>query len=104
MSGQWFEMLLALVVVLFPLLLAWAQLAFSARRNPNIDTGMEDAILGDDLYRKILDHFIRLYEAPHHETIASGKGRQVAASNIALRLIPHGAVAGHTTVALASHG
>ncbi len=32
MSGQWFEMLLALVVVLFPLLLAWAQLVFGDRR------------------------------------------------------------------------
>ncbi len=72
--------------------------------NPNIDAGMEDAILEDDLYRKILDHFLRLYEAPHRGTIATGQGRQVITSNIALPPIPRGAVAGHTTVALASHG
>jgi hypothetical protein len=32
MSGQWFELLLALVVVLFPMLLAWAYLTFGTWR------------------------------------------------------------------------
>ncbi len=37
--------------------------------NPNIDAGMEDAILGDSLYRKILDHFLRQYDAPHESLV-----------------------------------
>jgi glutathione synthase/RimK-type ligase-like ATP-grasp enzyme len=35
--------------------------------NPNIDAGMEDAILGDDLYRKLLGHLLRQFEAPFIE-------------------------------------
>src|SRR5665647_997030 len=27
--------------------------------NPNIDAGMEDAMLGDELYRKLLGHLLR---------------------------------------------
>jgi glutathione synthase/RimK-type ligase-like ATP-grasp enzyme len=33
--------------------------------NPNIDAGMEDAVLGDELYRKLLGHLLRQFEAPH---------------------------------------
>jgi glutathione synthase/RimK-type ligase-like ATP-grasp enzyme len=32
--------------------------------NPNIDAGMEDAILGDELYRRVLAHLLRQYERP----------------------------------------
>lgn len=34
--------------------------------NPNIDYGIEDAILGDELYYRILNHFIRCMELKHH--------------------------------------
>jgi glutathione synthase/RimK-type ligase-like ATP-grasp enzyme len=30
--------------------------------NPNLDHGVEDAFLGDELYKKILEHFVRLIE------------------------------------------
>lgn len=30
--------------------------------NPNIDVGVEDAILGDDLYRRILGHLVKMIE------------------------------------------
>jgi hypothetical protein len=33
--------------------------------NPNIDAGMEDALLGDELSRKLLGHLLRQFEAPH---------------------------------------
>jgi hypothetical protein len=33
--------------------------------NPNIDSGMEDAILGDALYGRVLEQLLREYEAPH---------------------------------------
>ena len=33
--------------------------------NPNVDAGMEDAVLGDALYRKLLGHLLRQFEAPH---------------------------------------
>lgn len=35
--------------------------------NPNIDAGMEDAMLGDELYRKLLGHLLRQFEAPHQD-------------------------------------
>lgn len=35
--------------------------------NPNIDAGMEDAMLGDGLYRKLLGHLLRQFEAPHQD-------------------------------------
>ena len=31
--------------------------------NPNIDAGCEDAILRDDLYRRIMEEFVRRIEA-----------------------------------------
>lgn len=31
--------------------------------NPNIDHGIEDQFLGDELYKKILEHFVRLIES-----------------------------------------
>ncbi len=31
--------------------------------NPNIDAGTEDELLGDELYRRVLDHLVRLIEA-----------------------------------------
>lgn len=47
--------------------------------NPNIDAGMEDAILGDGLYRKILDHFLRQYDASHQSLVEQeGSGPAVA--------------------------
>ena len=30
--------------------------------NPNIETGVEDAILGDELYTRVLGEFIRRWE------------------------------------------
>jgi len=33
--------------------------------NPNIDIGMEDAVLGDELYRRLLEHLLSRFEAPH---------------------------------------
>jgi len=30
--------------------------------NPNLDAGVEDAILGDELYTRILEEFIRRWE------------------------------------------
>lgn len=47
--------------------------------NPNIDAGMEDAILGDELYRKVLGHLLAQFETPHH-----GLARVQAAPAIAL--------------------
>lgn len=32
--------------------------------NPNIDAGMEDTVLGDELYRRVLGHLLGQYEAP----------------------------------------
>lgn len=72
--------------------------------NPNIDAGMEDAVLGDSLYRKILDHFLRLYEAPHQEAIADLRVGQPAVAEPAA-LLSHPATSGsHSTVALGAHG
>lgn len=31
--------------------------------NPNIDSGIEDALIGDELYRKVLEHLVRLIES-----------------------------------------
>lgn len=33
--------------------------------NPNIDIGMEDAVLGDELYRRLLEHLLSRFETPH---------------------------------------
>ncbi len=41
--------------------------------NPNIDSGMEDAMLGDELYRKLLGHLLQQFETPHEAHLASGK-------------------------------
>ncbi|MCB9495977.1 MAG: RimK family protein [Fibrobacteria bacterium] len=35
--------------------------------NPNLDAGIEDAYLGDDLYRIILQEFLRRLELRHHD-------------------------------------
>ncbi len=35
--------------------------------NPNIDAGMEDAVLGDELYKKILRHMLQDFEMPHRD-------------------------------------
>lgn len=32
--------------------------------NPNIDAGYEDTVLGDELYRRVLAHLLKLYESP----------------------------------------
>ncbi len=52
--------------------------------NPNIDAGIEDAILGDLLYRKLLEHLLRQFEAPALENSVADQpayapGRLVAA-------------------------
>ena len=52
--------------------------------NPNIDAGIEDAILGDLLYRKLLEHLLRQFEAPALENAVADQpayapGRLVAA-------------------------
>jgi glutathione synthase/RimK-type ligase-like ATP-grasp enzyme len=39
--------------------------------NPNIDAGTEDAVLGDELYRKVLGHLLRQFEAPFEESSPS---------------------------------
>lgn len=33
--------------------------------NPNIDIGMEDAVLGDELYRRLLGHLLSKFESSH---------------------------------------
>lgn len=33
--------------------------------NPSIDHGIEDAILGDELYYRIINHFVRSLETQH---------------------------------------
>lgn len=40
--------------------------------NPNIDAGMEDAVLGDELYRKLLGHLLQKFETPHQADQANG--------------------------------
>jgi glutathione synthase/RimK-type ligase-like ATP-grasp enzyme len=47
--------------------------------NPNIDAGMEDAMLGDELYRRILGHMLREFEAPHEADPGSGQSGAVIA-------------------------
>lgn len=47
--------------------------------NPNIDAGMEDAILGDELYRKVLGHLLSQFEAPHQDAPASPAPAQAIA-------------------------
>jgi glutathione synthase/RimK-type ligase-like ATP-grasp enzyme len=32
--------------------------------NPNIDAGIEDALLGDQLYLAVMDYFLRRFEEP----------------------------------------
>ncbi len=34
--------------------------------NPNLDRGMEDGVLGDELYRRLLRRFLHLADARHH--------------------------------------
>jgi glutathione synthase/RimK-type ligase-like ATP-grasp enzyme len=47
--------------------------------NPNIDAGIEDAILGDELYRKILGHFLNKFETPHTTDVSIGQGESTIA-------------------------
>ncbi len=44
--------------------------------NPNIDRGMEDGVLGDELYRRLLGRFLHLVEARHQPEA----GRKAAAA------------------------
>ena len=39
--------------------------------NPNLDRGMEDGVLGDELYRRLLGRFLHLVEARHHSPQAA---------------------------------
>jgi glutathione synthase/RimK-type ligase-like ATP-grasp enzyme len=43
--------------------------------NPNVDAGVEDAVLKDELYRAILRDFIRRIEAPRISGLDQGRGR-----------------------------
>lgn len=52
--------------------------------NPNIDAGMEDAMLGDELYRKLLGHLLRQFEAPHQDAPTSVAAVPIDASAPAL--------------------
>jgi glutathione synthase/RimK-type ligase-like ATP-grasp enzyme len=54
--------------------------------NPNIDAGMEDAILGDELYRKLLAHLLMQYETPQ---------AAAAPTAPAVALAPQGAAVNH---------
>ena len=38
--------------------------------NPNIDAGFEDKVLGDELYARVLQHFLDRVEARRHAAIA----------------------------------
>lgn len=44
--------------------------------NPKIDAGVEDAMLGDELYRKLLGHLLQQFETPHEAQLASGQTGQ----------------------------
>ena len=54
--------------------------------NPNIDVGMEDTVLGDELYRRLLAYFLRQAEALRPNRIAAGMatGADVIPLSVAL--------------------
>jgi hypothetical protein len=41
--------------------------------DPNIDAGMEDAMHGDELYRKLLGRLLQQFATPHAAHLASGQ-------------------------------
>ena len=51
--------------------------------NPNIDAGMEDAILGDEVYRRVLARLLQQYESPQAVAAPAVAAAQHALSRIA---------------------
>ncbi|HVZ45527.1 MAG TPA: RimK family protein [Ramlibacter sp.] len=45
--------------------------------NPNIDAAMEDAILGDELYARVIGELLRRYESPHERAGAAPAGLRI---------------------------
>jgi glutathione synthase/RimK-type ligase-like ATP-grasp enzyme len=41
--------------------------------NPNVDSGVEDAVLGDELYLKVMDYFLKKIRSERNTPLPSSR-------------------------------